>query len=106
MFNRSIYVRNETQHNFIRAFDTCADEIFAYCYKKVAHHEIASYLTGTIFTRTWDYVSAAEQAAALSVRNLRAILNYIAREELKSFVRKQESEQNYKNNLWSLTLAQ
>lgn len=90
-------MRNE----FLTVYDKCADDIFAYCYERIAHREVARYLTRNIFMRTWDLVSTKGPSV-----NIEKTLYSTAKDHVKDFKTSQEQDVTYSKNLWNLTLSQ
>ena len=91
-------MRNE----FLQVYDKHADDIFAYCYERIASRDVAKYLTRNIFMRTWDLMSTA----GANVKNIEKTLYSIAKDHIKGAKSSKEYEQNYSRNLWNLTLSQ
>jgi hypothetical protein len=88
--------------NFIRAYDECADNIFAYCYKKTAERDVAKYLTRNIFRTAWDAVTASGQ----SIESMKRVIWEQTRESVRSFLAIRDTNMRISNNLWNLTLSQ
>jgi hypothetical protein len=92
----------QTKDQFLSVYNRCADDIFTYCYERVAHRDIAKYMTRNIFMRTWDIVSTAGTSAL----NIEKALFQTARDHISGFVQSKRRELNYSENLWNLTLSQ
>ncbi len=88
--------------NFIRAYDSCADDIFAYCYEKTAERDVAKYLTRNIFTDAWDSVAAYGQ----NIENMQRFIWEKAKENIASFLSIRRNHEQYSEKLWRLTLSQ
>jgi DNA-directed RNA polymerase specialized sigma24 family protein len=82
--NDEQYVRE----NFIRAYDNCADNIFAYCYEKTAHRDVAKYLTRTIFMDAWDKVLECGQ----NINHMKSLIKRVAREHVADFITSQRNQ--------------
>ncbi len=91
---------------FLAAYDNTADDIFEYCFERVAHREIAKYLTRNIFMRTWDLISSAGSHADADSISIEKTLYRTADDHIDGFISNERSYQNYTENLWSLTLSQ
>jgi len=87
---------------FLKVYNECADDIFASCYKKIAHREIAKYLTRNIFMKTWDVVSLAKTG----IRGIEKTLYNTANDMINGFVSSNRYQTNYNDTLWNLTLSQ
>jgi hypothetical protein len=90
------------RNQFLTVYDKCADDIFTYCYEKIAHREIAKYLTRNIFMRTWEVVSSSKA----NVAHIEKTLFRTAKDHIKGFLDQKQSQMNYRENLWNLTLSQ
>lgn len=88
--------------SFLAVYNKCADDIFAYCYGRVAHRDIAKYLTRNIFMKAWDQVASA----GASPREIERSLKRIARDHISGFVLNTRQWASYTDNLWNLTLSQ
>ncbi len=92
----------QIRDQFLKVYNSSADDIFAYCYERIANRDIAKYLTRNIFMRTWDIVSSAGEG----VIHIERTLMTTAKEHIKSFMQSKHRELNHTENLWNLTLTQ
>jgi hypothetical protein len=88
---------------FLSAYNNNVDDIFEYCFERVASRDVAKYLTRNIFMRTWDIVSSAGSHATTSIEKT---LYRTADDHIAGFIANEQSKENYTENLWALTLSQ
>ena len=87
--------------DFLKAYDHYADDIFAYCYDRIAHRDVAAYVTGNIFMKTWDLLSTGTSR----VLNIKKTLYRVARNHTRGFgIRRHVPITS--EGLWNLTLSQ
>ncbi len=91
------------KESFLKAYDAHVDEIFAYCYRETAHHEVAKYLTRNVFAEVWDTIV---YYGFDSISNIKRLIFRTAKDHVSKFAVHKESEKTYYNNLWNLTLTQ
>jgi hypothetical protein len=92
----------QIKDQFLDVYNNRADDIFAYCYERIAHRDVAKYLTRNIFMKTWDLIGSA----GASVVAIEKALFQIARDHISGFIQSKRHEVNYSENLWNLTLSQ
>lgn len=92
------YLKDE----FLKTYNSCSDDIFAFCYRETAERDIAKYLTRNVFMATWDQVATSGK----KIGNLSKLLKRNAREHTAQFLSGRHSQTRFRDNLWNLTLSQ
>ncbi|MBI2577363.1 MAG: RNA polymerase sigma factor [Candidatus Wildermuthbacteria bacterium] len=77
---------NESQEQFLTAYDQHADAIFRHCYFRVYDRELANDLMQDTFTKTWQYILHGSE-----VKNIRAFLYRVANNLIIDHSRKKKT---------------
>ena len=79
-------MHNESEDQFLAAYDKYADAIFRHCFFRLMDRDRARDLTQDVFLRTWEYIQKGTK-----VENIRAFLYRVANNLVIDFVRKKSA---------------